>query len=275
MHSPLVSVIIPTFNRALMVIEAVESVLAQKFDDFEIIVVDDGSKDDTQNRLLAYKNRITFLSQKNKGVSAARNTGVKNAKGEFIAFLDSDDLWLPDKLSVQTDFFINQNRGALICQTEEVWIRKGLRVNPCRKHQKRDGFIFSESLHLCLVSPSAVMLKRSFFEKTGGFDENLPACEDYDLWLRVSCRYPIFLIDTPLIVKRGGHDGQLSAQPCLDRYRIQSLQNLLEKEPLTDLQREEARAVLAKKCAIYSQGCLKRGKTEEAKQYMDLAKYLA
>ena len=140
----------------------------------------------------------------------ARNSGAARAMGMFVAFLDSDDLWLPDKLSVQMEFFLN-NSEALICQTQEIWVRNGRRVNAGKRHQKASGLFFERSLELCLVSPSAVMIRKDFFHAMGGFDESLPACEDYDLWLRINARHPIFLVDHPAVIKRGGHDDQLSA----------------------------------------------------------------
>jgi len=268
--NPLVSVIIPTYNRGWTLKEAIDSVLAQNFSNFELIVVDDGSTDNTQDILNSYKEDIIVLKQNNKGVSSARNRGIASASGQYIAFLDSDDLWLPQKLSIQIDFF-NANPEALICQTEEKWIRNSIFVNPKKRHRKLSGNIFEQSLYLCLVSPSAVMIKRSLFEKTGMFDESLPACEDYDMWLRVSCRYPVFLIDTPLIIKRGGHADQLSSSSGLDRYRIQSLKKIIESNLLTDEQTIAALKVLKEKCDIYASGCLKRGRKEKALYYNKLS----
>ncbi|MCP4693516.1 MAG: glycosyltransferase family 2 protein, partial [Desulfobacterales bacterium] len=218
-RTPTVSVILPTYNRAWILREAVDSVLAQDYSDFELIVVNDGSTDDTRELLDEYGDRIIVLEQENRGVSAARNLGVSSASGRLITFLDSDDYWLPKKLSTQAAFF-DARPDALICQTEEIWIRNGRRVNPKRKHKKKSGMIFEPSLALCLVSPSAVMIRRELFEEVGLFDEALPACEDYDLWLRIAWKYPVHLIDEPLIVKRGGHADQLSGAPSLDKHRI-------------------------------------------------------
>lgn len=260
---PAVSVVIPTFNRAHMVCQAVESVLAQDFTDYELIVVDDGSTDDTASVLEKHTPRIKIVRQSHRGVSAARNTGIDASHGRWIAFLDSDDLWLPRKLSVQFDFF-QTHPEARICQTEEIWVRNGVRVNPKRRHRKPSGMIFERSLQLCLVSPSAVMMRRELFDTLGRFDQRLPACEDYDLWLRISCRYPIYRIDTPLIVKRGGHADQLSRAPGLDRYRIQSLTRLIRSQALSPEQAAVAVAMLVRKTAIYANGCRKRGRTQEA-----------
>ena len=270
-RNPLVSVIIPTYNRGWIIKEAIDSILAQDYTEFELIVVDDGSTDHTSDVLDSYGDDIKVLFQKNKGVSAARNRGIAEASGKFIAFLDSDDLWLPQKLTVQIEFF-NQTPDALICQTEEVWIRNGLRVNPKKRHKKPSGMIFNPSLELCLVSPSAVMIRRSLFGRVGKFDETLPACEDYDLWLRISCRFPVHLIDTPLIIKRGGHGDQLSSRAGLDRFRIKAIEKIIKRGILSDDQYRAAVITLKKKCDIYAAGCRKRGREEEVRYYTSLSK---
>ncbi len=267
--NPSVSVIIPTYNRGWTLRAAVDSVLAQTYRDFELIVVDDGSTDDTAEILQSYGPDIQVLRQANAGVSAARNAGVRLAKGAFIAFLDSDDRWLPDKLGVQVDFFTSHPE-AVICQTEEIWIRKGKRVNPKKVHQKPSGRIFKASLALCLVSPSAVMLHKALFDEIGRFDEALPACEDYDLWLRVSARYPVHLVEPPLIIKNGGHADQLSRMPGLDRYRIKAIEKILSAGELSADRRRAAIEMLLKKAAIYAGGCRKRGKNKEARIYESL-----
>lgn len=271
-HStPRVSVVIPTYNRAWSLPEAVDSVLAQDYESFELIVVDDGSTDDTGAVLAAYEDRLRVIRRKNGGVSAARNTGVRAASGSLIAFLDSDDLWLPGKIAEQAAYLENHPRR-MICQTEEIWIRNGVRVNPARRHRKPSGDIFERSLERCLVSPSAVMLRRRLLDQVGLFDERLPACEDYDLWLRVACRWPVYRLDTPRVVKRGGHADQLSRQPCLDRYRIRALVKIIEDGRLDARRYNAAVWALRRKCTVYGNGCLKRGRLAEAGQYLRLAK---
>ena len=269
-ENPLVSVIVPTFNRGWILKEAIDSVLAQNFKDFELIVIDDGSTDNTPDILNSYKDDIMAFSQNNRGVSASRNRGIALSSGRFIAFLDSDDLWMPNKLSIQVDFF-NKNNDALICQTDEIWIRNNVRVNPKTRHKKLSGMIFEHSLDLCMVSPSAVMIKRELFDEVGLFDEDLPACEDYDLWLRISCGYPVYLIDTPLIIKRGGHSDQLSRMPLLDKYRIKALNKIIASSLLSEEQYRAAIKTLKEKCAIYANGCLKRGRADEALFYKTLS----
>jgi glycosyltransferase involved in cell wall biosynthesis len=263
---PLVSVIIPTYNRGWTIKEAVESVFAQDTEDYELLVVDDGSTDNTADILRSYGSDIKVIRQSNKGVSAARNAGIAASSGQLLAFLDSDDLWLPAKLSRQVEFFSSKPE-AVINQTQELWIRNGRRVNPKKRHHKFSGPIFERSLALCLVSPSAVMIRKGLFETIGGFDESLPACEDYDFWLRVSCRYPVDLIDTPLIIKRGGHPDQLSRAAGLDKYRIKALVKIIESRLLSILQYRSAVETLRGKCRIYANGCRKRGRDEEARYY--------
>ena len=267
---PMVSVIIPTFNRNGMLKDAVDSVLDQDYGNTELIVVDDGSTDETARTLAAYKDRLRILRQENRGVSAARNAGIRAAAGTLIALLDSDDLWLPGKLRAQVDYF-EAHPEALICQTEEIWIRNGVRVNPGKRHRKEAGDIFERSLALCLVSPSAVMMRKSLLDEVGLFDERLPACEDYDLWLRIAWKHPIHLIDKPLIVKRGGHADQLSRMPELDKYRIRSICNLLDRGYISKNQHQASVNMLKNKCAIYAQGCRKRGRAEDALYYEQLA----
>jgi glycosyltransferase involved in cell wall biosynthesis len=266
-----VSVIIPTYNRARKVARAIASVLFQTYKDYELIVVDDGSRDNTADLVSWFPPGIVRLCHKeNRGVSAARNTGIRASRAPLIAFLDSDDYWLPEKLAVQVAFF-DSHPEEVACQTQEIWIRKGLRVNPWKRHIKQAGNIFVSSLELCLVSPSAVMLRRSLLDEVGLFDEALPVCEDYDLWLRVSCRHPIHLLDKCLVIKEGGAPDQLSKSLTgMDRFRIKSLIKVMESGCLSPGQWEAAFSELRKKCEIYGKGCIKRGKTEEGKHYLGL-----
>lgn len=268
---PEVSIIMPTYNRSQKVVRAVESVLDQSFRDFEIIVVDDGSTDDTCQSLAKFGSSITYIRcPLNRGVSAARNAGVRTASAPWIAFLDSDDYWLRDKLGVQMKF-LRRNPEWVACQTEEIWIRRGRRVNPRRKHKKPSGDIFKRSLALCLVSPSSVVVSRELFDEIGLFDETLQAAEDYDLWLRISCRYPIYLIERELVVKEGGHEDQLSRRfTGMDRFRIRSIVNLINSGVLSPGQTAAALEELSVKCRIFGSGCIRRGRREEGYFYLTL-----
>ncbi|NDV26952.1 glycosyltransferase family A protein [Desulfovibrio sp. JC010] len=259
-----VSVIIPTYNRAERICRAVDSVLGQSFDNFECLVVDDGSTDDTAQRLADYTDpRLKVLWQENRGVSAARNFGIANSGGSFIALLDSDDQWVEHKLAKQLSFM--EEGGFEISQTDEIWIRKGKRVNQCKKHEKPEGMFFDRSLEMCMVSPSCVIFSRRFWDELGPFDEDMAACEDYDLWLRAGLKYPVGLLRERLTVKHGGRPDQLSnSVGCLDLYRMYAIVKLLNEGTLPAEARSMALAELQRKAAFYIGGCRKRGRDGQA-----------
>ena len=202
-----ISVIIPSHNRAHLLPRCLASVIAQNYAPLEIIVVDDGSTDSTKKLVNRDYPEIKLISQENKGVSAARNAGIHAAKGDWLALLDSDDAWFPDKLGRQAQA-IEKSPGNNVVHTDELWIRNGVRINPQRKHKKYGGSIFKHCLPLCVISPSSVMIHRRVFDRVGLFDETLPVCEDYDLWLRVCARMPVLFIHEPLVTKYGGHADQ-------------------------------------------------------------------
>ena len=267
---PFISVIIPTYNRVELLPRAVGSVLAQTHPHLELIVVDDGSEDATRGYLSGITDsRLRVIGQSRQGVAAARNTGIAASRGDYIAFLDSDDAWQKDKLEKQLAF--SRSGGWEITQTEEIWMRNGRRVNPGRRHLKQGGWIFVPSLELCLVSPSCVLMSRRCWENIGPFDVSLLAGEDYDLWLRCALYYPIGLLPQALSIRYAGHLGQLSATIIgQDLYRIRSLCRLLEREKLDCEQRAMARQQLRLKAMRYVQGCLKRGKEGEAQRVVDM-----
>ena len=266
-----VSVIIPAHNRAEVLGRAVASVLGQTWADFELIVVDDGSTDATATVLAEFDDpRLTGMHQENKGVSSARNRGIAASRGRLIALLDSDDHWMPDKLEKQVRFMAES--GFAICQTDEIWIRNGVRVNPRFKHAKPAGWFLDRSLDLCLISPSCVMFSRDLWDELGPFDESLPACEDYSLWLRVGARHPVGLVPEPLVVKTGGHADQLSRRIIgLDLYRVYAMIDLLRSMALDGEQRAMVEAALRERVRLYAQGCIKHGKDEEAVRVRELA----
>ena len=273
-----VSIIIPTYNRAIFLQEALASVINQTiFHEFwgqgkiEIIIIDDGSQDETEQIVTQgkYKSWVSYYRQDHQGVSVARNRGLKMAQGDLIAFLDSDDLWLPEKLAVQLSF-MKTFPQAMLCYTGEIWIRRGRRVNPRKKHRKYSGWIFDKVLPLCLLSLSSALFRRRVFDEVGLFDEELPACEDYDLGIRLAHRYPFYLIDKPLIVKRGGHPDQLSHKYWgMDRFRIKALEKALNLD-LTLEQEKLVRQEIIRKAKILVNGFRKRGKEKEAEVYQQL-----
>ncbi|MBX7149342.1 glycosyltransferase [bacterium] len=254
-----VSVIIPTYNRLVVLKRAIESVLCQTHRDFELIIVDDGSTDGTVEFLRTIEDeRLRVISISHAGVSAARNKGITNSRSELVAFLDSDDEWMDDKLEKQLQY-IHNNPDVRVVQTEEIWVRDGKRVNPMKKHKKHSGWIFEPCIPLCIVSPSAVMIHQEVFKKCGMFDESLPACEDYDLWLRIALEYPIITMDEKLIVKYGGHADQLSrTTPVMDSYRILALKKILNHPKITPSQKKMVEESIAAREKIIQQGALKR-----------------
>lgn len=248
-----------------------ESVRAQRFRDWELLIIDDGSTDGTAEAVERLADaRIHYHYQTHQGVSAARNHGLDEARFDWIAFLDSDDRWRPRKLEKQLEALESEPAyGA--CFTNEIWIRNGVRVNPRARHRKQGGWIFSRCLELCTISPSSILLHRRVLEKTGGFDESFPVCEDYELWLRLCCRYPVLYLHDPLIFKTGGHADQLSRSRWgLDRFRLQALDKILRSKILTPQQEAAAISELIRKARILHHGCRKRGKIEDAKHYAGL-----
>lgn len=274
--TPEISVIIPTYNRRAMLREALASVIAQRGANFEVIVIDDGSTDGTWQDLSGYalsaeRDNLRAVRTEQRGPAAARNRGIAMARGGLIAFLDSDDLWMPEKLARQS-LFMRANPDCAISQTGETWLRDGRRVNPGRRHRKRSGDIFTDALRTCLISPSAAILRRGLLDEVGGFDEDMAACEDYDLWLRILAHHEVGLIDEPLAVRRAGHPGQLSATvAALDRFRILALAKLLADASLSAVKRAAAAGVMAGKCLIYGKGLARRGHLDDAAFFADAA----
>ena len=261
-----VSVVIPAYNRKPLLRRALLSVSAQTRPADEVWVVDDGSTDGTEAMVAAEFPAVEYVYQENRGVSAARNRGIEAASGEWIALLDSDDEWTPEKLERQLSA-IDSEPSYKVCHCDEIWVRNGVRVNPRQRHRKSGGWIFRRCLPLCAISPSAVVIHRSVFESVGLFDETMPACEDYDLWLRVCSRMPVLYVDEPLVVKYGGHEDQLSSSvPALDRYRIEALERIVAAGVLNDGDRQAALRVLAEKLTVYAAGAEKRGRETEAQR---------
>ena len=265
-----VSIIIPVYNRSSLLKRALDSIYNQTVAEYEIIVVDDGSTDNTAEMLRLFFPEINYFYQSNQGVSAARNKGLEHAKGDWLAFLDSDDEWLPGKLETQINALQLESEFK-VCHTEELWVRNGIRVNQMQKHKKTGGWIFRQCLPLCAMSPSSILIHRSVFDAVGSFDTTLPACEDYDLWLRITAKYPVLYIEEPQIIKYGGHQDQLSKKYWgMDRFRIQALHKIISANELSVDDKQQAVMMLLKKCNIFQQGALKRGKTADALHYQKL-----
>ncbi len=270
-----VSVIIPTYNRSEYLYRALESIRRQTVRCGEIIVVDDGSTDQTASVVKDFSQRYTidviYLRQENRGPAGARNSGITIARYPYIAFLDSDDHWNKKKLELQFAA-MNENPDFWISHTREKWLRNGQHLNQKRIHIPRHGNIFNHCLLLCGVGMSTVMLKKELFSLVGKFDERLRCCEDYDFWLRVSCRFLFYLVDLPLTIKEGGRADQVSYiyRVGMDKLRIQAITNLLDSGILQQDQIQAALFELEKKCTVYGNGCIKHGKKEEGQSFLQL-----
>jgi len=267
-----ISVVIPVYNRPQLVQRAVDSVLCQTLLPTEIIVVDDGSSPPLGTLKPSLHPKVTILRQEyNRGVSAARNLGIGEARGRWIALLDSDDEWAPEKLKKQFEYLQN-NKGLFAVQTGEKWIRKGNEVIPPNYLDKSRHDLWKRSLKHCLICPSSVLLHRSVFQKVGWFNEKLAVCEDYEFWLRLLLQFECGLVKEKLVTKHGGHRDQLSTTTWgMDRFRVEALLNLLESPHLSQKQYAEARDVLVEKCMILAHGSEKRNKVKDASKYLKLA----
>ena len=267
-----ISVVIPTYNRVELLKRSIDSVINQTIKPFEIIIVDDGSNDGTQAMVKKKYDSLKLIKQKNKGASAARNSGIRASSGEWICFLDSDDEWKNDKLEKQITAVAN-NSDYKFFHSNEIWIKNGKRINQKKKHKKYGGDIFKKCLDMCRISPSSVLIDKNIFEEIGFFNVNLVVCEDYELWLRICDKYEVFFIDEPLILKYGGHQGQLSYSiDSIEYHRIKALEYLLSTG-LSKENRDYTIQMLISKISIYLNGLIKRGKKHEIAVYEEKIKF--
>ncbi|PLY07524.1 MAG: glycosyl transferase [Arcobacter sp.] len=256
-----ISVIIPTYNRANFLLSAINSIKSQTYRIDEIIVVDDGSSDNTKEVL---KNQnIKYIFQENKGVSSARNRGIKESKNDWIAFLDSDDIW--EKEKIEKHINIHKTNQNIFCSyTDETWNRNGKTIK-LKPYQEKEEPTFLNSLRLCKIGVSTFFCHKNIFEKVGYFDEELLVCEDYDLWLRILKDYEIKYINEKLTLKKAGHKNQLSFETKLiDTYRIKSLEKHLNSKYKKEVLNE-----LIYKMEIVLSGAKKHGNTILEKQYTE------
>lgn len=200
---PKVSVVIPTYNRSFTVVKAIDSVLEQTYDDYEIIVVDDGSTDDTYEILRPYWDKIHYEFKENGGISSARNLALEVARGKYIALLDSDDYWKPEKLARQMECFANNTEYGMVatrCVTHKVDRHfNTIETNRIRRTGK-SGWVYKDLFYRNYIRTSSVVIKKECFQELGGFDESLPRCNDIDMWLRISRKYPVGFINSVLTV---------------------------------------------------------------------------
>lgn len=269
-----ISVIITTCNRPHWLQRALNSVRSQTTLPHEIIVINDGADHATRCYLNAQTD-ITIKHGQQRGISAARNLGLHIASGDWVAFLDDDDAWQPHKLKQQI-IAIKQHPYHLWCHTGEAWYRGNRRVKQPRYLKSGGGWIYNRCLTRCAVSPSSVMIDRAWLTDIGGFDERLPACEDYALWLRLSQRQPIVYIDAPLTLKYADHGPQLSRQyRAMDAWRVFALLHMLWHEALSEAEWRDTRMMLKQKLHLLKKGAQKYKRNHYVQTYQILIDHLA
>ena len=269
-----ISVVIPTLNRINTLQRALDSVINQTYKAAEIIVVDNGSSDGTLKFLREQYPKITILTEKKIGVSSARNKGIKKSINQWIALLDSDDAWHPRKLEIQTSMLDSALKEYNLIHTDEVWFRNNKHINQMKKHKKQGGYIFERCLSLCCISPSSVLFKKNILDKVGLFDESLPVCEDYDMWLKICSSEEVLFAQDKLTYKYGGHKDQLSKSYWgMDRFRIKSIENIIKNFDLTYKQKKQAKKELIKKLKIIINGAFKRNNLSIVNEFSTKLEY--
>ena len=269
-----ISVVIPTLNRINTLQRALDSVINQTYKAAEIIVVDNGSSDGTLKFLREQYPKITILTENKIGVSSARNKGIKKSINQWIALLDSDDAWHPRKLEIQTSMLDSALKEYNLIHTDEVWFRNNKHINQMKKHKKQGGYIFERCLSLCCISPSSVLFKKNILDKVGLFDESLPVCEDYDMWLKICSSEEVLFAQDKLTYKYGGHKDQLSKSYWgMDRFRIKSIENIIKNFDLTYKQKKQAKKELIKKLKIIINGAFKRNNLSIVNEFSTKLEY--
>lgn len=269
-----ISVVIPTLNRINTLQRALDSVINQTYKPAEIIVVDNGSSDGTLKFLREQYPKITILTENKIGVSSARNKGIKKSINQWIALLDSDDAWHPRKLEIQTSMLDSALKEYNLIHTDEVWFRNNKHINQMKKHKKQGGYIFERCLSLCCISPSSVLFKKNILDKVGLFDESLPVCEDYDMWLKICSSEEVLFAQDKLTYKYGGHKDQLSKSYWgMDRFRIKSIENIIKNFDLTYEQKKQAKKELIKKLKIIINGAFKRNNLSIVNEFSTKLEY--
>ena len=271
---PTVSVIIHTYNNEKFIAETVESVLNQTYKDYEIIVVDDGSADGTRDALVPYMQKIRYHYKENGGIASAKNAGISLSETEFVAFLDHDDLWAPDKLQLQMEHF-NENPQIGLVYAKYTSFRDGkeLRTKPEKGYS---GWIFKELLSKSFIQTSTVVVKRECLDAVGPYDETFSLGDEYDMFLRIARKFQCGFVDKGLTRYRV-HDTNASNNDFLfDNENLGVYKKIYNN--FTDLDGVEKK-ILRKRIARYSmkvaEGLYRQGKQEESKKYqMEANNYL-
>jgi glycosyltransferase involved in cell wall biosynthesis len=269
---PRVSVVIPTYNHARWVAQAVQSVAAQRFRDLEIIVVDDGSTDDTARIVRQTGVPLRYVHQDNRGLSGARNTGVATARGDLVGFLDADDLWLPDKLGLQVQLLDACPRAALVYADAVLFDEQARRPlgTHADRHAHPSGRILAALLLDNPIPSPTPLVRRAALQAAGGFDETLRACEDWDMWIRLARRAEIHCIDRPLAVYRLHGDNMHGDVARMKRHQHAVLRRALADPRLPAAIRRQGPALVAHRHREF--GLLHFGRGEYAAARGELAR---
>ena len=259
----MVSVVIPTFNRRDYITIALDSVLAQNYKDYEIVVIDDGSRDDTKEVLRPYQDAISYFYQENRGISGARNRGIRESRGDYIALLDSDDYWLPEKLKRQVDRIRKEPECGMVATRCSSIAPDGT----FRKKNRpgKSGWILNDIFKANFIRTSSALITRKCFDTVGLFDESLPEGEEYDLWLRIAKQYPIAFINEPLTVYTDNPHGVSTDSLAGRLIRLK----VLEKEYLKEsIPPQLYKKRMSRNYHYVGRHYLKRGKKSEGMQYL-------
>lgn len=269
-QAPRVSVVIPAYNAERCIGEAIQSVLKQSYREWEVVVVDDGSTDRTSEVVAGFGERVRYLRQTNAGAAAARNAGIREARGELIAFLDADDVWLPDKLQLQVAYLDAHPETALVYADVQMQREDG-RLLPSYLAEKKhagSGRIFDAVVQEYFIHTSSTLIRRSCLEEVGGFDPALKTAEDRDLWLRLAYRWPVGLVEQPLALVRRS-PGSLSNLEFSSARRVQMFEKALRTFPeLPERSRGLIRRQLALNHYDLGLGYLSRLDRREARRHL-------
>jgi glycosyltransferase involved in cell wall biosynthesis len=290
------TVVVPTCNRREMVAQALQSVLAQTYRNFELVVVDDGSTDGTPMHLMrllgAEPRAVEILSRMNpaalnpffhqfvhdgipiqyqyhpnRGLGAARNRGIRHARGTYVAFLEAEDLWEPTHLQAQIAF-LDGDGWARIARVGGRQAKDGTRARRSRRAEEASGWIFSQALEACPAGLSCAVVHRGCFAECGTFDENMPACDDYDLWLRLAARFPIHYVAGPEVTHRSPRPELASHSWTWDRFRVYALEKAFQSGQLNPEQRFLVSQEIVRRCEHLVEG-YRRQKSEERANFYE------
>jgi glycosyltransferase involved in cell wall biosynthesis len=267
--APLVSVIIPTYNREKIITRAIDSVFAQTYRDFEIVVLDDGSQDNTRAVAQAYGPKVHYFYQDNKGIAGARNAGMHQTAGDYIAFLDSDDYWLPGKLEQQMALFSQHPEYGMVgCQCGSVQIDGTYRE---KNRPGKSGWILYDLFNKNFIRTSSAVITRACLEKVGGFDETLREGEEYDYWLRIAAEFAIGFINEPLTVYVDNTDGMSTDSLTGRLHRLKVLEKKYLKKKIPP---QMYRRRIADTCHYIGRHYIEKGNRPEGIAYLKKAQKL-